>query len=243
MPIHPLKTTEKIRTSYLNYLKTIKPFQDESLRKEFARAIEEKEFRRVGGTATIHVDLQVIAASNRNIKEMIEKGEFREDLYYRLNTVPIFVPPLRNRQEDIYLLFRKFANDFAEKYRMPAIKLTEDAVHILNSYRWPGNIRQLKNITEQISIIDQARKLVIALEETKAEDIVLIDIKDIAVFTDYFVICSATSDRMINALIRSAEETMSSSFKNKGRVMGSPSNGWVLIDFSDIVKMRNHDSC
>lgn len=87
----------------------------------------------------------------------IKNGKFREDLYYRLNTIPISIPPLRERDGDIQLLFRKFAADFAEKYRMPAIRLTEDAIRLLETYRWPGNIRQLKNITEQISIIEQER--------------------------------------------------------------------------------------
>ena len=87
----------------------------------------------------------------------MKNGKFREDLYYRLNTIPITIPPLRERKEDIPLLFRKFAADFAEKYRMPAIRLTEDAVKVLQDFRWPGNIRQLKNVTEQISVIEQER--------------------------------------------------------------------------------------
>jgi transcriptional regulator with PAS, ATPase and Fis domain len=93
------------------------------------------------------------------VPEAIEKGKFREDLYYRLNTVPIYVPPLRDRKEDIVLLFRKFASDFAEKYRMPAIQLSEDAREMLMNFRWPGNVRQLKNITEQISIIEKNRDI------------------------------------------------------------------------------------
>ncbi|MDD3859537.1 MAG: sigma-54 dependent transcriptional regulator [Bacteroidales bacterium] len=123
------------------------------------RVLETGEYIKVGSSKSEKTNVRVVAATNVDLQLRVSEGKFREDLYYRLNTVPIFVPPLRNRQEDIYLLFRKFANDFAEKYRMPAIKLTEDAVHILNSYRWPGNIRQLKNITEQISIIEEQRMI------------------------------------------------------------------------------------
>jgi len=98
-----------------------------------------------------------VAATNVNIPEAIEKGKFRQDLFYRLNTVPILIPPLRERKSDILLLFKKFANDFAEKYRMPVLQLSDDAMQLLENYRWPGNIRQLKNMTEQISIIEKTR--------------------------------------------------------------------------------------
>jgi transcriptional regulator with PAS, ATPase and Fis domain len=121
------------------------------------RVLETGEFIRVGSSKTQKTDVRVIAATNVNILEAVKQGKFREDLYYRLNTVPIFVPPLRDRKEDIYLLFRKFAADFAEKYRMPSILLSDDAQEILLKYRWPGNIRQLKNITEQISVIEEQR--------------------------------------------------------------------------------------
>jgi DNA-binding NtrC family response regulator len=103
--------------------------------------------------------VRVIAATNIDITRAIDEGKFREDLYYRLNTVPIIVLPLRQRPEDIHLLFRKFARDFAEKYRMPPIRLDEEARVMLENYRWPGNVRQLKNITEQISIIEQNRDI------------------------------------------------------------------------------------
>ena len=104
-------------------------------------------------------DVRIVAATNVNLPQAIAEGRFREDLYYRLNTVPIQIPPLRERGEDVLLLFRKFASDFAEKYRMPAIQLTEDAKRVLLSYSWPGNVRQLKNITEQISIIETNREI------------------------------------------------------------------------------------
>ncbi len=123
------------------------------------RVLESGEFMKVGSSKMIKTDVRVVAATNINIPEAIHSGKFRQDLYYRLNTVPIYIPPLRERKDDIHLLFRKFASDFAEKYRMPAIQLDPDAVRLLEEYRWPGNIRQLKNITEQISIIEQDRTM------------------------------------------------------------------------------------
>lgn len=123
------------------------------------RVLETGEFLKVGSSKVIKTDVRVVAATNINIPEAISTGKFRQDLYYRLNTVPIYIPPLRERKEDIYLLFRKFASDFAEKYRMPAIQLDEDAQRLLEEYRWQGNIRQLKNTTEQISIIEEVRNV------------------------------------------------------------------------------------
>jgi transcriptional regulator with PAS, ATPase and Fis domain len=121
------------------------------------RVLEAGEFMKVGSSKVLKTNVRVVAATNVQITEAIEKGKFREDLYYRLNTVPIRVLPLRDRKEDIHLLFRKFASDFADKYRMPAIRLDQKAVSVLQSYSWPGNVRQLKNITEQISIIEKER--------------------------------------------------------------------------------------
>lgn len=123
------------------------------------RVLETGEFLRVGSSKVIKTNVRVIAATNLNIPKAIEEGKFREDLYYRLNTVPIQVLPLRQRVDDIHLLFRKFARDFAEKYRMPPMRLNDDARILLQNYRWPGNVRQLKNITEQISIIEQNREI------------------------------------------------------------------------------------
>ncbi len=123
------------------------------------RVLETGEFIKVGSSKVLKTNVRVIAATNVSIPEAIARGKFREDLYYRLNTVPIFVPPLRERPEDIYLLFKKFALDFAEKYRMPAIQLDVDAQSMLKSYYWPGNVRQLKNITEQISVIEHQRDI------------------------------------------------------------------------------------
>lgn len=123
------------------------------------RVLETGEFIRVGSSKVQKTNVRVIAASNVDIPNAIDQGKFREDLFYRLNTVPIKIPPLNERGEDIVLLFRKFAVDFAEKYRMPAIRLDADARNILLRYSWPGNVRQLKNITEQISIIENEREV------------------------------------------------------------------------------------
>lgn len=121
------------------------------------RVLETGEFFKVGSSKVIKTDVRLVAATNVNIPEAIEKGKFRQDLFYRLNTVPIMIPPLRERKEDIHMLFRKFASDFAEKYRMPVLQLSDEAARMLENYRWPGNIRQLKNLTEQISIIEKSR--------------------------------------------------------------------------------------
>ncbi len=123
------------------------------------RVLETGEFMKVGSSKVIKTNVRVVAATNVNIPEAIAKGKFREDLYYRLNTVPIIIPPLRDRTDDIILLFRKFAIDFAEKYRMPPLEADEEAQSMMLSYRWPGNIRQLKNMTEQMSIIESHRKI------------------------------------------------------------------------------------
>lgn len=123
------------------------------------RVLETGEFLRVGSSKIIKTDVRVIAATNVDIPKAIQETKFREDLFYRLNTVPIAIPSLRQRKDDIYLLFRKFAVDFAERNRMPAIALSEEAQAVLQNYRWPGNIRQLKNVTEQISVIETNRTI------------------------------------------------------------------------------------
>lgn len=123
------------------------------------RVLEAGEFIKVGSSKTHKTNVRVVAATNLNMVQATRDGRFREDLFYRLNTVPIAVPALRDRKEDIVLLFRKFASDFAEKYRMPAIKLSENAKVLLTDYYWNGNVRQLKNITEQISVIEQQREI------------------------------------------------------------------------------------
>ncbi|NLO71228.1 MAG: sigma-54-dependent Fis family transcriptional regulator [Porphyromonadaceae bacterium] len=123
------------------------------------RVLEAGEFIKVGSSKTLKTDVRVVAATNTNVPQAIRDGRFREDLYYRLNSVPIYIPPLRERKADIPLLFRKFASDFSEKYNMPPIRLTEDGRALLLNYYWNGNVRQLKNITEQISVIEQQREI------------------------------------------------------------------------------------
>ncbi len=121
------------------------------------RVLESGEFIRVGSSKTLTTDVRVIAATNVNLKERIKRGKFREDLYYRLNTVSINVPPLRERREDIFFLFRKFAVDFGEKYRTSPIQIDERARLIIENYGWPGNIRELKNVAEQLSVISEEK--------------------------------------------------------------------------------------
>ncbi|MBP6584978.1 MAG: sigma-54-dependent Fis family transcriptional regulator [Flavobacterium sp.] len=123
------------------------------------RVLENGEFIKVGSSQVQKTNVRIVAATNVNMFDAIEKGKFREDLFYRLSTVDIHLPPLRERKEDIHLLFRKFAADFAQKYKMPAIKLEDNAVDLLLKYRWSGNIRQLRNIAEQISVLETNRNI------------------------------------------------------------------------------------
>ncbi len=121
--------------------------------------LEAGEFIRVGSSKVQKTDVRVIAATNKDLLELTEKGKFREDLYYRLSTVPIRVPALRDRKEDIPLLFRKFAVDFAERYKTAPVQLDEEAKNLLINYTWPGNVRELKNIAEQISVLSEDKKI------------------------------------------------------------------------------------
>lgn len=123
------------------------------------RVLETGEFIKVGSSEAHRTNVRVVAATNVQMEKAIREGKFREDLFYRLSSVPISIPPLRERTEDIHLLFRKFAHDFSERYRMPSIKLLPEAVDLITGYRWPGNVRQLKNITEQISVIEGERNI------------------------------------------------------------------------------------
>jgi transcriptional regulator with PAS, ATPase and Fis domain len=123
------------------------------------RVLESGEFIRVGSSKAQKVNVRVVGATNADMLGSVEKNDFREDLYYRLNTVEIHLPPLRERKGDIHLLFRKFAQDFSQKYRVPAVRLNEEAVRVLESYRWPGNIRQLRNLVEQLSVVESDREL------------------------------------------------------------------------------------
>lgn len=123
------------------------------------RVLENGEIIKVGSSKAQQTDVRIIAATNVNILEAVKQGKFREDLYYRLNTISIQLPPLRKRGDDIYLLFRKFAADFADQYNTPPIRLTDDAVEILQDYNWPGNIRQLRNFVAQLSVIEEERMI------------------------------------------------------------------------------------
>lgn len=130
-----------------------------SMQAKLLRVLESGEFLPVGSSKTLKVDVRIVAATNVNLLEAIKKGRFREDLYYRLSQVSIFVPALRDRKDDIYILFRRFAIEQAERYKMPVITLTNEAKEYLLNYRWQGNIRQLKNITDQISIIEKEKAI------------------------------------------------------------------------------------
>src|SRR5690606_21439728 len=123
------------------------------------RVLENGEFRKVGSSQVQKTDVRIVAATNVNMFEAIEKGKFREDLYYRLSTVDIHLPPLRERKDDIHIQFRKFASDFAHKYKMPPIKLQDSAVQMLLKFRWSGNVRQLRNIAEQLSVLETSREI------------------------------------------------------------------------------------
>ena len=123
------------------------------------RVLENGEFLKVGSSKVQKTNVRIVAATNIQMMEAIRDGKFREDLYYRLSTVEIHIPALRDRQEDIHLLFRKFASDFGQKYKMPTVRLEDDAVGLLQNYRWPGNIRQLRNIAEQISVLEKDRSV------------------------------------------------------------------------------------
>ena len=153
----------KSRKGYFEEADTGTIFLDEvgelplSTQVRLLRVLETGEYMKVGSSQVFKTNVRVIVATNVNMQKAVSEGKFREDLYYRLNTVPILVPPLRKRKDDIHLLFRKFAQDFSEKYRMPVVRLDDRAQLILENYRWPGNVRQLKNIAEQVSIIEEER--------------------------------------------------------------------------------------
>ena len=123
------------------------------------RVLENGEFIKVGSSKVQKTNVRIVAATNLNMAEAIKNEKFREDLYYRLSTVEIYLPPLRDRKDDIHLLFRKFASDFAMKYKMPTVRLEDDAIALLQKYRWNGNVRQLRNIAEQISVLEQERNI------------------------------------------------------------------------------------
>lgn len=127
------------------------------------RVLETGEFIKVGSSKSQKTNVRIVAATNLNMQEAIKKNRFREDLFYRLNTIQVNLPPLKSRREDIHLIFRKFAMDFAEKYRMPSVRLDPDAIELLSSYHWPGNIRQLRNVTEQLSVVEEQRIITLSI--------------------------------------------------------------------------------
>ena len=188
------------------------------------RVLEAGEFMKVGSSKVLKTDVRVVAATNVVMEKAISEGKFREDLYYRLSSVPIIVPPLRDRVEDIYLLFRKFANDFADRYRMPPIKLTDEAKELLIRYRWPGNVRQLKNITEQISVIEKNR---------------VIDAETLATYIPYHI-----GDNL--PAIVETESTAKSDFSNEREILYK-----VLFDMKNdmndlkklVLEMLQDDAC
>ncbi len=153
------------RVGYFEYADKGTIFLDEigemplNTQSRLLRVLESGEFIKVGSSAVVKTDVRVVAASNVELTKAIQRGKFREDLYYRLNTVPIYVPPLRERKDDIYTLFRKFTTDFAEKHNAQSVSLDEEAKNLLKNYQWPGNVRELKNIAEQISVLAPDRNL------------------------------------------------------------------------------------
>lgn len=195
------------------------------------RVLEAGEFIKVGSSKIQKTNVRVVAATNLDMRQAIRDGRFREDLYYRLNTVPIFVPPLRERKEDIVLLFRKFASDFAEKYRMPPIRLDDEAKAMLTNYYWKGNIRQLKNITEQISVIEQQRDITARLlrnylpnEDTERLPVLFPRQNDQRVFNNereilYQVLFDMKKD--MNDLKKLVHDIMSGNAPTHAAVMGS----------------------
>jgi transcriptional regulator with PAS, ATPase and Fis domain len=223
------------------------------------RVLETGEFIRVGSSKVQKTNVRVIAASNVDVTRAIDTGKFREDLFYRLNTVPIRIPSLKERGDDIFLLFRKFAVDFAEKYRMPAIRLDSDARNILLNYSWPGNVRQLKNITEQISIIESEREIKAATLKAYLPDYDGIKLPAVIRKADdksfssereilYKILFDMKSDvndlkKLVYDLIQRGEvdinfnETNSGAIKNlfretKGKMDGAPVTEAASVDFS-----------
>jgi len=160
------------RKGYFEVVNTGTIFLDEvaelplSTQARLLRVLESGEYLRVGSSKVQKTNVRIIAATNVDVFDAVKASKFREDLYYRLNTVPLRIPPLRDRREDIHLLFRKFVADFTDKYRSPSIQLTDDAQQLLSSYNWPGNVRQLKNIAEQIAVLEKERIITAQILQT-----------------------------------------------------------------------------
>lgn len=203
------------------------------------RLLENGEFIKVGSSVVQKTDVRVLAATNVDLPKLIQQGKFREDLYYRLNTVPIFVPPLRDRKEDIDVLFRKFASDFAEKYRMQPIRLSDEAKEILNHYRFPGNIRELKNIAEQVSVL--AKDKVVGKEEL-AKFIPTNEVSTLPILSNNKENNTSFSDR---ELLYKMIFDIKSDLNDLKAFVWKMSNGNYdssSIDFSDIKNIEHHPS-
>ena len=199
------------------------------------RLLESGEFLKVGSSVVQKTDVRVLAATNVDLPKLIKQGKFREDLYYRLNTVPIFVPPLRERKEDIAVLFRKFASDFSEKYRMPPVQLADDAKGILINYRFPGNIRELKNIAEQVSVLSKDK---IVTKEELTKFIPNIDISNLPMVVNANESSTFTDRELLYKMIFDIKHDLN----DLKRFVWNMSNGNYdasKIDFSDVANMEH----
>jgi transcriptional regulator with PAS, ATPase and Fis domain len=196
------------------------------------RLLENGEFIKVGSSVVQKSDVRVLAATNVDLPKLIKQGKFREDLYYRLNTVPIFVPPLRERKEDIIMLFRKFASDFSEKYKMPPIQLAEDAKQVLINYRFPGNIRELKNIAEQVSVLSKDKMVT---KDELSKFIPNIEVSNLPVLTHTTDSSSFTDRELLYKMIFDIKHDLND-LKSFVWKMSNGSYDAGKIDFSDVAK-------
>jgi DNA-binding NtrC family response regulator len=200
------------------------------------RVLENGEFIKVGSSKAQRTNVRIIAATNVNMQNAVKNGKFREDLYYRLNTICIQLPPLRKRGEDIYLLFRKFASDFAEKYNTPPIQLSEEAIHILKKYEWPGNIRQLKNFVAELSVIQKERmlngeKLKTLLPKSKTNSVIVFEDKQKAELSEREILYKVLFD-----MKKDLNELKKITFD---LIQNEPGNEIVNMQDTDIFKHNN----
>jgi len=200
------------------------------------RVLENGEFIKVGASKAQRTNVRIIAATNVNMQNAVKNGKFREDLYYRLNTICIQLPPLRKRGEDIYLLFRKFASDFAEKYNTPPIQLSEEAIHILKEYEWPGNIRQLKNFVAELSVIQKERmlnaeKLKTLLPKSKGNSVIVFEDKQKAELSEREILYKVLFD-----MKKDLNELKKITFD---LIQKEPGNEIVNMQNADIFKHNN----
>ncbi|HNY56476.1 MAG TPA: sigma 54-interacting transcriptional regulator, partial [Chitinophagales bacterium] len=199
------------------------------------RLLESGEFLKVGSSVVQKTDVRVLAATNVDLPKLIKQGKFREDLYYRLNTVPIFVPPLRERKEDIAVLFRKFASDFSEKYRMPPVQLADDARGILINYRVPGNIRELKNIAEQVSVLSKDK---IVTKEELAKFIPNIDASNLPMVVNTNETSTFTDRELLYKMIFDIKHDLND-LKSFVWKMSGGNYDASKIDFSDVANIEH----